>query len=765
MFKLPKEVIDSIKDYKQALDDYLAGRTSYARFSGVRVPWGNYSHRGGKVFMSRIRIPAGVVNGQQLKAIAHAAKKFGNARAHVTTRQDIQLHEVKIEDTIKVIEYLKEYNLSPRGGGSNTVRNITACVRSGICSGEVFDVRANAIALSEFLLSKDTSFNLPRKFKIGFSGCSSDCAGCLTNDVGFLAQVKDGKKGFKVYVGGGMGAESMLGKLFVDFLPEEELGYCVEAIKNTYYKNGDRRNKHHNRLRFLIGDIGFDKFKALYGEELKALKENEYIVLRKIEFSYPKDVKEGIPQSDDKEYKEFIKYSIHKQRQKGLVAAELRIPRGDIPADKLTALADLEKDFTQIEFGTSLNQNILICNIKETDVYKLFTALKKILEDFLYPSTLLDVVSCKGALTCNLGLCNSPGLTEEVEKVIKDNFIGKPVFKKAEIRINGCPNSCGRHPLGLISLHGIARRVSGRPLPFYKLLLGGRIALDNTRLAKDTGILIPAKSVPLFLKDFIAKINSQINDNTDIYQFIEKLGQGLAKETVEKYLYVPSYEENKVFYFDWGKTEEFSFEGLGPGECGVGVLDMIQADLTDAKIALDKGNIKQALFLSARALLLVKGTDPKDPQSAFVEFNKKFVQEDIAPQKYSGLAQIYASVKEGLGSNDESFSYAKEFLNEINRIYKSMDSALNFPKQKKDDSAEVKKENILLDLKGTTCPMNYVKAKLFLENLNVGDTVDMLLDDGEPINNVPKSLQTDGQEIIKIEKLDGFYKVTVKKKI
>ena len=643
MFKLPKEVIDSIKDYKAALDDYLAGRISYARFSGVRVPWGNYSHRGGKVFMSRIRIPAGVVDSEQLRAIAYAAEKFGNGKAHLTTRQDIQLHEIKLEDTIKVIEYLKGYNLSPRGGGSNTVRNITACVRSGLCKEEVFDVRAHAIALSEYLLSKDTSFNLPRKFKVGFSGCSADCVGCLTNDVGFLAQIKDGRKGFKVYVGGGLGAESRLGRLLEGFIPEEELGYCVEALKNTYYKNGDRRNKHHNRLRFLIGDIGFDKFRTLYEGELKALKESEYIVLRKIEFSYPKAAKEGFPQLEDKEYNDFLKYSIYAQRQIGLVTAELRIPRGDIAADKLAALAGLEKYFEQIEFATSINQNILLCNIREADVYKLFSALKKILEDFLYPYTLLDLVSCKGALTCNLGLCNSPGLTEEVEKVIKENFIGKQVFKKVNIRINGCPNSCGRHPLGLIALHGIARRVSGRPVPFYKLLLGGRSGLENTRLAKDTGILISAKNAPLFLKDFLEKINNQINENTDIYAFIEKSGEVLAKEASDRYSYVPSYTENKDFYFDWGKEEEFSFEGLGPGECGVGVLDMIQADLTDARIALDKAKadnysvseIKQALFLSARALLVVKGSDPKDPESAFADFVKKFVQEEIAPQKYS----------------------------------------------------------------------------------------------------------------------------------
>lgn len=773
MFKLPDKIIEGIKDYKDSLNDFLGGKINYARFTGVRVPWGSYSHRGGKVFMSRIRIPAGLLTSEQLKAIAYVARTYGSGISHITTRQDIQVHGLKLEDTIKAIEYLRDYNLSPRGGGGNTVRNITSCVLSGVCKDEVFDVRNYVISLSEYLLTLDDSYNLPRKLKIAFSGCNKDCAGCLVNDVGLSAEVKAGKRGFKVFVGGGLGAEPRVGKLLEDFIPEEDLGYCVSAVKSVFYKNGDRRNKHHNRIRFLIEDIGFDKFKKLYTDELKALKESEYINLRKVEFISPEFKEEEFTRVKDEEFQEFLKYSIYPQKQNGLVSIELRIPRGDILPKELEALADLEKELGEIEFRTSQSQNIFLCNVRKSQTHQAFLKVKRILGGFLYPSTLLDVVCCKGALTCNLGLCNSPALTEAVEKALKENLIGSASFKKIDIKINGCPNSCGQHPIGLIGMHGMVRRVSGRPVPFYKLFLGGRKGLLNTLLAKDTGILIPARNVPLFLKDFIDRINKDIDENADIYKYIDEKGQILAKEIIEKYSFVPSYQENRDFYIDWGKTEDFSLEGLGPGECGAGVLDMIDADLTDAKIALEKaksGNYsiqdtKQALFFSVRALLVVKGSDPRDEQKACVDFVEKFVKEGIAPDKFSDLTQFYLSLNDNLALKDreEKFLYVKEFFKMINGLYKSMDPAFNFPKQKPAGTKEPEKEASVLDLKGVRCPMNYVQAKLYLENINIGDIVELCLDEGEPIQNVPVSLKNDGQEILEIKKLDGFYKVRVKK--
>lgn len=784
MFKLPIQIKEGISDYDRSIKDFIAGKLTWARFAGTRVPWGNYSHRGGKIFMARIRIPAGVLKPEQLKALAYCAKNYGNGVLHITTRQDIQLHEVKIENIIKIHQYLKDYELSSRGGGGNTVRNITVCPLSGICCDEVFDTGEEVVSLTEYLLGIEASYNLPRKFKISFSGCSLDCAGALLNDVGLVSVKKQEIPGYRVYVGGGMGAKPALGALLEDFILRQDLGYAVRAIENTFYKYGDRKNKHHNRLRFLLQDIGLEKFKEYYRDELKNVKENELIVLRKnsLGTGLDKPLSGTGPYRDlsphtsgsvppkDADFEKFLQYNNFGQKQKGFALVKLRIPRGDLAAEDAVKLADLGNEFKQIEFRASQQQNLYAANIPEQDLSKFYQRIKTILNDFLYPQTLLDVVACKGSLTCNLGLCNSPGLAKEIETFIARDFLDTKVFDKLDLKINGCPNACGRHPTGLVAFHGVARKVGDRPVPLYRLLLGGRIGSEKTRLAKDTGILIPAKNVPGFLKDFLKQIEAEINERTDLSQYILEKGELIARKISEKYSYVPSYQENRDIYIDWGKETEFSLEGLGPGECGAGVLDMIDSDLIEAKIALEEAEkknfspafIRKAIFLSARALLVVKGADPKNEDEAIINFIEKFVREGIASDKYRSLKEVFAGIQEKLPPEEgkEKFLYAKGLYEHINQLYKLMDSSFNFPKLQ-----ETEKEKALnfLDLKGTPCPINYVKAKLFLENFKIGDIIEILLDAGEPIENVPKSLEADGHKILKIEKLDGFYKVVVKK--
>lgn len=771
MFQLPNEIRKSLKDYKRTLEELRNGKISSARFKGIRVPWGIYSHRGGKVFMTRIRIPAALVNGSQLKALASVSRKYGNGLLHITTRQDIQLHGVKIENTIKIMEYLQDYNLSPRGGGGNTIRNVVACPLAGLSKEELFDVRKYAIPLTEHLLKEESSFNLPRKFKIAFSGCAKDCGGCAVNDVGFLAKFKDGIKGFKVFVGGGMGSSSRIGHLLEEFIKDVDLPYCVQAVKNIFYKVGDRRNKHHNRLRFVIEDIGWEEFKKVYEKEFKDLKEKEYIVLRKMDFPEKEAVDSEIPNADDKEYKEFLTYNVRAQKQSGFASVELRIPRGDISAENLTKLADLEKSFPGIEFRTSGNQNLFITWIKNQDLYKVFLKIKEILGEFLYPETLLDVVVCKGALTCNLGLCNSPALAKEIEDVIKDEFIGKKVFHSLDIKINGCPNACGQQPIGKLSFYGLVRKLDNRPAPFYKFLMGGRKEIEFTKFAEEVG-MISAKNIPQFLRDFLRKADEEIVENVDIYEFLSGPARKIATKVLEDYSYAPSYSENRSYYIDWGKTEEFSLAGLGPGECGAGVLDMIEADLNEAKIALEEAEketylakeIKKALFLSARTLLIIKGLDPKGADEVFTGFREKFIDDGIASSSYSDIKDVFEGISDKLSPEErkERFRYTKGFLEHINELYGNMDSSFNFPKLK--IGPQEKEAVNILDLKGTPCPINYVKTKLVLENLDSGDTLEVLLDEGEPMDNVPKSLENDGHQIVKIEKQDGFYKVLVKKK-
>jgi sulfite reductase (ferredoxin) len=770
MFRLPPSVVNRIGEFKEALKELVEGRMSPDRFKGIRVPWGIYSQRGGKVFMTRIRVPAGVISPSQLKALAHCSLRYGNGVLHVTTRQDIQIHEVKIERTGEIMDYLREFDLSPRGGGGNTVRNVTACPFAGICPKERFDVRGYAIALTEFLLKDPNSYRLPRKFKIAFSGCSEDCALATVADLGFVAR----DEGFSVYAGGGLGAVSKVGQLLEEVVPTRDVGYVAEAAKRVFFKHGERRDRRRARLRFLIERIGFDEFKRLFREELDRLRETTHIALRRVEFTYPpeEDLDLKVPEEDE-DFKRFASHNLFTQRQRGYFALGLRLPLGDIPAEKAIELSEVCEGLRYVELRTSQNQNIYICNLRADEVYGLYLKLRELGLARPFISTVLDPVSCQGAATCNLGLCNSKALAARLIEELRSDGIDPGLLKGINIKISGCPNSCGHHPIGTIGLHGLVRKVGLKPVPFYKVLLGGVVKEGETQLGEAVGI-VPARNVPHLLKEFLGTAQREIEGYGDVHGFLQERGRELMEELIERYAYVPSYEEDRTFYRDWGKEEDFSLAGIGPGECGAGVLDMIEADIQEAKSKLslaeenyDPKLISEAMHISARALLVVRGIEPKSPIEAVESFLNEFVLTGIAAEKFEDLRERFLALQEtGDQTGEEPFFYAKGLLEEVERLYSSMDSSFNFPRRdevERPEESEVTEEIRLLDLRGTPCPINYVKAKLFLEGIEPGDVVDILLDDGEPIANVPPSLENDGHKILEMEELEKYHRVRVEK--
>ncbi len=775
MFKLPNNLIQMIDTYRAQLQDFLEGKLTPARFKGIRVPMGFYTQRGEKVLMARIRVPGGFLTSEQLRAIATLSETL-NVRPHITDRQDIQLHGVKYEDSIRVLEFLKDYNLSTIGGGGNTVRNITACYLSGICSEELFDVRKHAIGLSEYLLREPSATGkLPRKFKIAFSGCSTDCAYAPVNDVGLIAKIKDGVKGFRVYCGGGMGAFSSIGGILEDFIPEEDVPYVVKAVMLAYNKHGDRLNRHHNRLRFLIQDRGFDVFKKWYEEELKNLKESEYAVLRDIDFPEIKDTEDvdihGV-KIEDEDFSLFIKNCVSKQRQKGLYFIELNIHKGDIEPTTLKKLADLDKILPQVEFRSNQFQNLLICNVPGKLLQEIYSRLKESFPDksFLNSGAPLRMVICKGAATCNLGICNSPGLADAIARELNENCLNYDALKGFNLKISGCPNNCGQHVLGVIGLHGLMRKVNLRPVPLYKIFLGGRTGESETKFAQEMG-MVPARAVPKLLLEYLRTAEKKTSNYQSVHEFLEKEGKDLMRSLIKKYSYIPEYEENRDYYIDWGRTEEFSLAGIGPGECGAGVIDLIEADLSEAErvlnLAKEKGYdrmlIKDALIYSARALQVVKGLEPKTDRDVVETFVKEFVMKGIAERKYEKIKVIFEMLTEGKNESRELFNEVLEFFTAIKTLYKQMDSNFRFPSEVQEEQKPLE-SGYFLDLKGVACPFNYVKAKLFMEPLNRGSIITMILDEGEPIRNVPQSLKNDGHEVLEMTKIDeSHYKLVVRK--
>ena len=272
ILRIPDTVREDVLGYREQVAKFLRGEIKPISFKAYRVPMGIYEQRTEGKYMVRIRIGAGMALGYQLERIAELSKTYGNAVLHVTTRQDIQIHEVTIENTPDVLEGLLEVGLSARGGGGNTVRNVTACSRAGVCLKEQFDVAPYSIATAEYLLQDRSSFNLPRKYKIVFSGCSDDCAFASVADLGFFACHQDGEAGFSAYAGGGLGPNAAVAVKIEDFIEVDQIFEVAEAVKRLFDKHGDRSNKHKARLRYVLARVGPEEFVRLYKQERDGIK-------------------------------------------------------------------------------------------------------------------------------------------------------------------------------------------------------------------------------------------------------------------------------------------------------------------------------------------------------------------------------------------------------------------------------------------------------------------------------------------------------------
>ncbi|MDT8299856.1 MAG: sulfurtransferase TusA family protein [Sedimentisphaerales bacterium] len=730
---IPQSVKEDTHGYRSGVKKFLDGQTSPVAFRAYRVPMGIYEQRTAGKFMIRIRIGGGLVLPHQLERIAQLSKTYGNGIIHVTTRQDIQIHEVDIENTPDVLEGLLEAGLSSRGGGGNTVRNVTACPEAGVCPEEEFDVAPYAIAAAEYLLQDRSSFNLPRKFKLVFSGCSKDCAFASIADLGFFAHIKNGVKGFSVYAAGGLGSNPAVSAKIEDFIEAEEIFAVAEAVKRLFDQYGDRANKHKARLRYVLARVGIEEFIKLYRAERDILKADG--------LPYPS------PQIRDIS-------SVYKAPEKS-VTVRLRLKNGDIPADDLNIVGQIAAKYGQGLIRTTQLQDLLITGVAEEAIDKVHSELKKLSID-VFGDGGSKIVACAGASTCKLGLCLSRGLAEAIsEKLSHKDFSAD--LSKTTIRISGCPNSCGHHYIASIGFQGKAKRVNGRLMPCYDVLVGAQTVEGDANLGKRIGT-VPAKKIPELLSE--AFEGGEINE--------EKL-----KKMVGQYSDFSSEQFPEDYYYDYGSNEPFSLAGRGPGECGAGVTDVIKLDIEEAKDALKSEpvhseNIYKAVVAAARALMVTFGLEPKKDREIFAAFSKGLIEPGwVKPQTQQLLDEAVDWRMGDRESIEDLYSQARDLTRRVEELYLSLDANLKFkiePVAKETIVDEAETNNHVIDLRGVGCPLNFVKAKLELEKLETGAILGVLLDEGEPVRNVPASFADQGQEVLEIKNNGDHFFVKVRRK-
>ncbi|MEO1165380.1 MAG: nitrite/sulfite reductase [Chloroflexota bacterium] len=429
--------------------------------------------------MMRIKIPFGGMTVEQMNAMADLAEEYSDDILHITTRQDIQLHYVHIDDTPDLMRRLAKVGITTQEACGNSVRNITACHLSGVCHDETFDVSPYADALTDFLLGHDDIQDFGRKVKIAFSGCEQHACGLVKmHDIGFLARTveRDGEpvKGFMVFVGGGLGTVPHQAKVLADFVAEDQILPLAQAISRVFARHGEKQNRNRARLKFLVSKLGIEEFRRLVMEELETLPPDDRHVgyIDDLDQYGEEPVRQGLTlngENLDEGFYDWYRTNVYKQRQSGYSTITVKLPLGDLTSWQMRQLADIAQEFVGDYVRTTVEQNIVLRWVSDKDLPEVYNRLNAIGLGNAGANTIVDITSCPGTDTCKLGIASSRGLAGELGKHLEEKRAElPPAVEDLRIKISGCFNSCGQHHVADIGFFGNSRRSGNRKVPHFQ---------------------------------------------------------------------------------------------------------------------------------------------------------------------------------------------------------------------------------------------------------------------------------------------------------
>ncbi len=598
--------------------------------------------------MQRIKIPAGGLSGEQLETLADLAEEYSDGIAHVTTRQDVQLHYVHIDDTPSVMRRLAAAQITTREACGNSVRNVTACPYSGVCPDEKFDVTPYSRAMSKFLMGHPDTQNFGRKFKPSFSGCSQHACGLASmHDMGMVAvtQIENGqeKRGFEVQVGGGLGAVPYQAKLFDSFVPPEELLPLAQAISRVFARLGEKKNRSRARIKFLIQDLGIEKFKELVLEERKTLvpdpRWTELIEDAEKDREAPLRPGGRAPLLGSESFLRWMKSNTRPQKQEGYTVVTIALPLGDITSNQLRSLAEIARRFTRETIRTTVEQNIVLRWVSQSDLLELHQALVAAGLGDPGAGSIVDIASCPGTDTCKLGISSSRGLAAELRKRLAEkNFQLDDSIVKLHIKISGCFNSCGQHHVADLGFYGVSRKMSGYAVPHFQVVLGGEWEHNGASYGLPV-IAIPSKNIPEVVTRLTNRYAANRTNGESFREFIARTGKVELKRMLEDLTRPPVNSSDRSFFQDWCDPREYTLADLGVGECAGEVISSVEFDLAaaerelfEAQVALEDRQVDHAgktayrsMVLGAKALVKIESSNVADDPAQIVrEFRARF---------------------------------------------------------------------------------------------------------------------------------------------
>jgi ferredoxin-nitrite reductase/sulfite reductase (ferredoxin) len=546
-------------------------------FKPFRLVHGVYGQRQqGANQMVRIKLSYGQMNPTQMRVLAEASERFTNGISHITTRQAIQYHFIQLDDTPALMRMLEECGLTTREACGNAVRAVVGSPLAGTRADEPFNVQPYAEAVFRHFLRGPLSSSLPRKFKIGFSGSDADpLAQANIQDIGVTAVVVDGRQGFRIVAAGGLGSSPQAPLKLYDCLPKAELIPVCEALVRVHHKYGDRQNRAKARLKFVLRNKGDAGFRALFEEQLAAAKA-EGIAGKALPDALPPANPTAIPVEGSPAERDWRAWNVHPHREAGLATVSVCIRRGDVPAREMRILADLCERYSAGDACTTNDQNIVFRRVKHADLSVLHGELAK-LGYTRRAHGLVDVVSCPGASTCQLGITLSKNLGRELEEALRELGDDRRL-NQSRVNISGCPNSCGQHHIGSIGLHGAASKIGDKLVPHYVLMVGGGDEGAKLHFASMVA-RIPARKVAATIKALAGWYLAERSGQESFAEYLRRQnGDGLDKDAAkaakaklkERLVPIFSYKEGEIGeqdLHDLGSDKLFSLDELGAGEC------------------------------------------------------------------------------------------------------------------------------------------------------------------------------------------------------
>jgi sulfite reductase beta subunit-like hemoprotein len=568
-------------DFDNQAAKFLEGQTPEDEFIGFRLKQGVYGQRQADVQMIRVKLPFGGINPEQMEAFADVVEKYAPLeKAHITTRQNIQLHHVPLRDATEAIRELSESGLSSREGCGNTVRNVTGDPWAGVCEGELFDPTPYVGAYVRYFVRHPTTQLMPRKVKTAFTATDEDRAITGIHDVAFIPRIRAGVRGFEMRVGGGTSIMPRVAPTLYDFVEADSGEYLkvTEAVLRVFDRQDWlRANRARARIKVFVDKFGIDELRRQVEEELEGdwVGEHDFdpgplLFIDDEEAKAPAvPAMFASPNGDGSEFERFRAANVRPQRQEGFSTVEIKVIRGDLTPEQFRGLARIMRDYSGGYARTTVGQNLVLRWVRDETAYEVWRALSELGLGDAGAQQVNDVVSCPGTDSCKLGITSSMGLNHAVRERVEAMDITDPLTRRVHIKMSGCPNGCAQHHIANIGFYGASIKVGEHTVPAYVAHIGGNYVGGEVIYGTRLKVRLAAKRVPEAVERWLRLYEAERADGEAFNAFAERVGATRFEDEVRDLALPIEFSlENMSHFIDWQRKEPFQVI-RGEGECAV----------------------------------------------------------------------------------------------------------------------------------------------------------------------------------------------------